>query len=557
MKFSVHPPIRGKMEKTGPRETMPTAADILARALHDAGCRHAFGIPGGEVLTVMHALSDAGIDFRLCKHENSGGFMAEGTYHMTGAPGILVATLGPGVANAVNVIANAEQDRVPLIFLTGCVDPAEAEGYTHQVFDHRALLGPITKASFTLHDGAVEKVVEKALFIAMDGRPGPVHIDVPISVAAKPQETGRALHPPYAAPAAPAEGRALEAASHYLAASFRPVMIAGLEVLAQGAEAEVAAFAKDYGVPVITTYKAKGIVSEAESLALGGAGLSPIADAHLMPVIEASDLILLVGYDPIEMRHAWCDAWDPGAKPVIEFTAALQAHGVHGATLSFAGDIGAGLRKLSEGVTPQNTWSNGAPAQAREKMAKAYRPDEPWGPAAIVDEVRRAIPEDAVATVDSGAHRILLSQVWQCYLPRTLLQSTGLCTMGCALPLAIGAKVAAPERAVVAFTGDAGLEMVLGELASLRDFKLPVVIVVFVDASLALIELKQRKAGQYNLGVDFGATDFPAVAQALGGHGVAVGGRAALRQAVVDGLAADTFTLIAAHIGPKAYDGRF
>ena len=119
---------------------MTSAASIVARALHDAGCRHAFGIPGGEVLGVLHALVDAGIAFHLAKHENAAGFMAEGTYHMTGAPGILIATLGPGVANAVNVIANAEQDRVPLLFLTGCVDPSEAAGYTHQVFDHRALL---------------------------------------------------------------------------------------------------------------------------------------------------------------------------------------------------------------------------------------------------------------------------------------------------------------------------------------------------------------------------------------------------------------------------------
>ena len=105
---------------------MPSAAQIIARRLSDAGCRYAFGIPGGEVLTVMDALAEAGIAFYLSKHENPAGFMAEGTYHMTGAPGILLATLGPGVANAVNVVANAAQDRVPLVFITGCVDPAEA-----------------------------------------------------------------------------------------------------------------------------------------------------------------------------------------------------------------------------------------------------------------------------------------------------------------------------------------------------------------------------------------------------------------------------------------------
>jgi len=129
--------------------------------------------------------------------------------------------------------------------------------------------------------------------------------------------------------------------------------------------------------------------------------------------------------------------------------------------------------------------------------------------------------------------------------------------MGCALPLAIGAKLAAPETPVVAFTGDAGLEMVLGELATLRDLALPVVVVVFVDASLALIELKQRGGNFANTGVDFGETDFAAVARALGGRGIDVSSRADLRQAVEAGLNAETFTVVAAHIDRGAYDGRF
>ncbi|MEL7304058.1 MAG: thiamine pyrophosphate-binding protein, partial [Pseudomonadota bacterium] len=123
------------------------AADVLAQRLYEAGCRYAFGIPGGEVLTIVDALERAGIRFVLSKHENSAGFMAEGVWQRTGAPAVLVATLGPGVANAVNVVANAEQDRVPLIFLTGCVDEDEAATYTHQVFDHQQLLRPITRDS--------------------------------------------------------------------------------------------------------------------------------------------------------------------------------------------------------------------------------------------------------------------------------------------------------------------------------------------------------------------------------------------------------------------------
>lgn len=536
---------------------MTTAAEILARGFYAAGCRHAFGIPGGEVLTVMHALADAGIEFHLTRHENAAGFMAEGVYHVTGAPGILVATLGPGVANAVNVVANAHQDRVPLIFLTGCVDAADAAGYTHQVFDHGAVLGPVTKASLTVTDGAVESLLEQALTIATEGRPGPVHIDIPIGLAGKAQAATGPARLPDTSVAAPAAGPDLARARDMLAHARRPLLIAGLEVLAQGAEAAVADLARDFAMPVITTYKAKGILPENDALALGGAGLSPMADTHLMPLVEASDLILLAGYDPIEMRHGWRQRWDPDETAVVEFTAAPTTHGMHGASLTFVGDIGAGLATLRDGIEPAESWSNGAPAAARQALSAAFAADEAWGPAAIVDEVRRVLPADGIATVDSGAHRILLSQVWRCSVPHTLLQSSGLCTMGCALPLAIGAKLAAPERPVVAFTGDAGLEMVLGELATLRDLRLGVVIVVFVDASLALIELKQRKSGLRNLGVDFGATDFAAVARALGGHGVAVSSREALRAAVAEGLAADTFTIVAASIDRQAYDGRF
>src|SRR6056297_3316633 len=134
-------------------DTSPRAADILARRLHDAGCRHAFGMPGGEVLTLIDALTRAGIAFHLAKHENAAGFMAEGTWHATGAPGVLVATVGPGIANAFNVVANAEQDRVPLIVLSGMVDPVEQLTYTHQVFDHAAVFARVTKASLRAEQG--------------------------------------------------------------------------------------------------------------------------------------------------------------------------------------------------------------------------------------------------------------------------------------------------------------------------------------------------------------------------------------------------------------------
>lgn len=538
---------------------MSTTAEIIAARLHDAGCRHAFGIPGGEVLALMEALDRIGITFHLVKHENAGGFMAEGTYHATGAPGILLATVGPGVVNAINVIANAWQDQVPMIFLTGCVDAAEAETYTHQVFDHTAVLKPITKASMVAADGAVDVMIDKALAIAMDDPPGPVHIDVPIGIAGK--ESKVTGYPRRARPSktAPAPGRDLDAARAAIANAERPLVIAGIDVLHHDAASVLDEAVHRLQIPTLTSYKAKGVIAEDDPLALGGHGLSPKSYKTLKPLIDAADVIVLAGYDPIEMRIDWRNAWGTGVagKTVIEVSGHANTHFVHHADLSFTCDVGAGISALTEGLNGKPTWAGGEAAATRAQLRTDFPRDEEWGPAAVIDAARKAFPREGFAAVDTGAHRILLSQQWECYAPRTLTQSSGLCTMGCAMPLAIGHKLANPAQPVIAFTGDAGLEMILGELATLRDLKLPVVVVVFVDESLALIELKQRANGQDNVGVDFGGTDFAAVARVMGGIGVTATSRDALAAAIKAGLDAETFTVIACPIGRKAYEKRF
>ncbi len=547
---------------------MANSAEIIGKRLYRAGCRRAFGIPGGEVLVLMDGLRKSGIEFVLTKHENCAGFMAEGGFHSDGAPGILVATLGPGVTNAVNVVANAFQDRVPLIFLSGCVDDLETLTYTHQVLDHSELLKSITKASIKVVDGAVDIAIDKALAIALDGQPGPVHVDLPISLAGKSQPTadvpaeGNMIVRNMPSQSTPADGADLETARNWLREAKRPLLIAGVDVLNQHVENAVAEFARDFRIPLITTYKAKGVLPEDDPLALGGAGLSPLADEQLLQLVRESDLIILAGYDPIEMRVGWRNPWDEGAR-VLEFCAVPNTHYMHRASLSFIGDVGEGLKTLRKGVSANSVWKNGEPEKVRSELKSIFpgtgtsETNEVWGPAAVIEVVRKTLPRNGVATVDSGAHRILLSQQWECYEARGLLQSTALCTMGCAVPLAIGFRLNSTERPVVAFVGDAGMEMVLGELATLRDLKLPVVIIVFVDECLTLIELKQRNSRLPNLGVDFGATDFPAVAEALGGIGRWVSNRDELREGLDGAFERETFSLLACKIGERVYDGRF
>jgi len=531
---------------------MTTGADILAKALRAAGATRAFGIPGGEVLALVAALERAGIRFTLAKHENPAGFMAEGFWHASGALPVLVATLGPGVANAVNVVANAMQDRVPLIFLTGCVDAALAESYTHQVFDHQAVLRPIVKASLRATSETQALVVEKAVAIALAGRPGPVHIDLPISVAEMTVDDGAwiAIPPPDLAGT-----RDVSAAVTLLANARRPLVIAGLDIMIEGSARELDAFLRVIDAPLLTTYKAKGVMPEDDLAVIGAVGLSPKADAIVRPLIDEADVIVLAGYDPIEMRLGWRHPW-PANKIVIDLIAQRLPHGMHSSTLVVEGHVGSALSALAARLIARSSWSDGRPARVRAELRNAFAPGEAWGPATVFDTMRAVAPKWVIATADSGAHRILLSQMWTCHAPRTLLQSSGLCTMGCALPLAIGAAMATGEHALC-FVGDAGLEMVLGELTTARDLAVPVVVVVLVDASLALIELKQRQSQMANAGVDFGVTDFAAVARAIGGHGASVDTREQLEAEARAAFARKGTTVLACRIPRRAYDGTF
>jgi acetolactate synthase-1/2/3 large subunit len=349
---------------------------------------------------------------------------------------------------------------------------------------------------------------------------------------------------------------ALTTARDWLDDARRPLILAGLDAVNEEAGPALHRLADTLSAPVVTTYKAKGLIPEDDPLVLGGAGLSPLADGHLLPLFAQADAILLAGYDPIEMRVGWREPWDPARTRVIELSAEPERSGMHGASLSMVASLPATLGRLGDGLAPREGWPGEEPQATRAALAAAFPTDEEWGPAAVIDECRRALPDRAVATVDSGAHRILLSQMWRTPMARGLLQSSGLCTMGSALPLALGRLAAEPGACVAAFMGDAGFLMVAGELSVAAERGLAPIVVVFVDASLALIEMKQRGRQLANAAVDFGHHDVAAIGRAFGGEGHRVTSREGLRAALEAGLEADRFTVIAAEIGRGAYDGR-
>lgn len=536
---------------------MARIADTVARMLAAAGVRRAFGMPGGEVVTLVDALEAAGIRFVLARHETAAAIMAAGASAVSEAPGLLVTTLGPGLANAVNGIADALQERAPLLAISGVVERGIRGRYTHQALDHAALLRPLVKASFEIEPEGAAAVVARAIALATAPPCGPVHLDLSPAVAAAPDFAPSAIRPPapVLAPSVDPASPALTDARARIAMARRPLILAGFEAARAGAGPAITRIARRHGIPVLTTYKAKGVIDERCPQALGAAGLSPLADDVLLGMMARADLVLLVGYDPIEMRLGWLDPFADGTT-VVELAMAPVDHAMHRCDQRLIGPPGSLLGALFEGNAPEAAWPCGEPGRARERLAALFTPPAAWGPHAVFAALAEALPEDALVTVDSGAHRILLSQMWRAKHPLALLQSAGFCTMGAALPLAIGAKACDPDRPVVAVLGDGGLEMGLGELGTLRDQGLGVVLVTLQDASLALIELKQRQAGLARAGVGLGRTDLPAVARAFGGRGVQVGSAAALRAALAEALAAPCFTLMACSIEVDSYAGR-
>jgi acetolactate synthase-1/2/3 large subunit len=536
---------------------VPKTTEIIARALKEAGVTHAFGIPGGEVLELLDAFRAEGIQFVLTKQELGAGMMADAAFQLTGKPGVLVATLGPGITNTTTAVAQALLDRSAVAVITGEIATSLKGVYTHQIIDQDAMMRPLVKWSTNVAAKGAYDQVRKGLAIAQSPMPGPVHFNLPTDVAVAEQAEGRRFETQrvVAAPSA----QALEPIAALLKTAHKPLALVGVGVQLDSAHDELESFLEHWRIPFIATYKAKGVVPEDHELCLGATGLSPVIDKIHMGAIRDADLVLTIGFDPVELRSDWMNPWDE-KKRTVAIDLVPNTHLVYRTGLEYAGSIAACLRALVAAVpTPPapapDGWTRGALDAYRETLrsAIAHEPPVGLGPYQVASTLRAVFPRDTIATIDTGSHRILINHVWQSYEPRRLLQSNGLGSMGYALPAAIAAKLLFPRRPVLAMMGEAGLDMVIGEMALLEAHRLPLTIVVFRDDTLSLIKLKQERMQLAETGVRTGSPDYALIAQAYGGTGVVVEDVASLKRAAQAALVSGRFTLIEARIDPAEY----
>jgi acetolactate synthase-1/2/3 large subunit len=533
---------------------VPKTADIIAQALYEDGVRHAFGIPGGEVLELLEAFRKAGIKFVLTKQEMGAGIMAEASYQLTGKPGVLVATLGPGITNTTTAVAQALLDRSALVVITGEIAASLKSIYTHQIIDQDSLLRPLVKWSTAIAAKNAFDQVRKGLAIARAPMPGPVHFNLPTDVAGVEQPDAPRFAPAVVRTLPRREDLAV--IESWLKKARKPLALVGVGAQLDDAERELKRFVEAWRIPFITTYKAKGVIAEDHPLCVGATGLSPVVDKIHMAHAREADLILTIGFDPVELRADWIAPWDE-KKATVNIDLVPNTHHVYRSAFEYAGSIAGCLQVLAAAV-PRRTlarWTGADLERYRKTIQHAITstPAKGIGPYQVASGLREVFPRDTIATIDTGSHRILINHVWQSYEPRRLLQSNGLGTMGYALPSAIAAKLMFPKRPVLAMMGEAGLDMVIGEMALLAHHKLALTLVVFRDDTLSLIKLKQQRMRLPATGVATGSPDYVMLAEAYGGNGFVVNDGVELRKAARVALNSKRFTLIEARINPAEY----
>ncbi len=537
-----------------PQPSAPKVADAVARTLKAYGARFAFGIPGNDVLETIRACEEQGIEFVLAKAEPSACFMADAVYQLTGRPAVLIPALGPGISNAVSGIAGALMERTAMMILCGEMATRQAGIYNHQVFDHVDLAKPVTKYADQLNPHRAAQQVAKALDIALAYPAGPVMLNVPADHNRGDSTETETRQPPRQLPAALTADGAAQLQKR-LAATRRPLALVGRGVLHEGVPAALRSFLESWHVPFFASYKAKGVVSDHHPLCVGAVGLSPVVDGENLKLLREADLLLLIGFDPIELRDAWLDAW-PESLPVVTIDWAAQTHRIFPVGEQAVGDVPTLLRQLTAEKAAAARWPAERLKEFNAGVAHLVRPRMPAkgiSPAALFQTVSDQAADDWIMTVDVGAHRILANHVIKCRTPGQLLQSNGLGCMGYAVPAAIGAQLVHPDRAVVAMLGDGCMLMTQGELAVAAERDLPIVVVVLNDAALALIKLKQDKMRMSRRAVDFRSPRFDRIAEGFGARGVRVETIAEFERALREAVASRRFTVIDALVDPSEY----
>ncbi len=521
------------------------AVELFVRCLENEGVEYIFGIPGEENLAMMDALLDSSIKFVTVRHEQGAAFMADVYGRLTGRAGVCLSTLGPGATNLITGVADANMDHAPLVAIAGQAGTHRLHKESHQVLDLEEMFRPITKYSARLlMPEIIPEVVRKAFKQAQMEKSGASFIEFPENIAEMElDDDSQPLWSKNPVLPAPAQDR-IDAAVKAISAANNPIILAGHGVVRAQAAQQLADFAAKLNIPVTNTFMAKGVVPFKHPTALGSAGLQ--AKDYVGIGFDKADVIICVGYDLVEYHpYLWHPTKDRFIIHIDFQPAEVDAY--YGVRIGVVGDIKESLQRIAALATPQQGSQKLRPlrdALIKDMNEHAQSTAWPVQPQKLIWDLRTAMGLEDIAICDVGAHKMWMARMFRCEHPNTCIISNGFASMGIAVPGAIAAKLAYPNKKVVAVTGDGGFMMNSQEIETAMRLKTPIVILIWNDGGYGLIKWKQMNHYGRPSHVDFNNPDFVKYAEAFGAKGYRINKTEELLPTLQRALADDTVSII-------------
>jgi len=518
------------------------ASELFVKCLENEGVEYIFGIPGEENLALMDALNDSTIKFITTRHEQGAGFMADVYGRLTGHAGVCLSTLGPGATNLLTAVADANLDHAPLVAIAGQAGTDRLHKESHQVLNLQSIFSPVSKYTASLlTPNIIPEVVRKAFKNAQMEKPGACFIEFPENIAIMDVDD-EPLRAQFPVPPEP-PNTSIQLAAELLSKAQLPIILAGNGVVRNKAWNELSEFSKQLNIPVANTFMAKGVIPFKHPMALGTVGLQ--ATDHVNVGFESADVIICVGYDLVEYHpHIWHPSDDRKIIHIDMSPAEVDTKYIP--EIDVIGDIKHSLTRIQALTTAHQGHRMRALRDALIEDMNQHRDDQsfPIRPQKIIWDLRTAMDLEDIVICDVGAHKMWMARMFRCEHPNTCLISNGFASMGIAVPGALAAKLANPNRKVVAVTGDAGFLMNSQEIETALRLKTAFVILIWNDASYGLIKWKQMQSYGRSGHVDFNNPDFVKYAESFGAKGYRLENTSELLPTLKKALADNTVSII-------------
>ncbi|OAQ47679.1 acetolactate synthase AlsS [Enterococcus faecium] len=525
-------------------EKMKQGSKSVVESLINHHVDYVFGIPGAKIDGVFNELEDQGPELIVTRHEQNAAFMAQAIGRITGEPGVVIATSGPGASNLATGLVTATAEGDPVLAIAGQVKRSDLLKLTHQSMDNAALFQPITKYSAEIQDPeTISEVIANAYRMAKSSKKGASFISIPQDVVDAPVE-GNIIKPL----SDPKLGSASADDIRYLAERIReaklPVLLVGMRGSSEKETLAIRQLVEKTALPVVETFQAAGVISrELEAHFFGRVGLFRNQPGDML--LKRSDLVIAIGYDPIEYEARNWNA-EKDARIIVIDEAPAEIDPFMQPERELIGDISATLDLLTGSLEPQQV-SEDAKEYLASLQAKLTERDivQSKGeagilhPLEVINTLQSKVTDDMTVTVDVGSHYIWMARHFRSYEPRHLLFSNGMQTLGVALPWAISAALVRPNTQIVSVSGDGGFLFSAQDLETAVRKKLNIVHLIWNDGRYNMVEFQEKMKYQRASGVDFGPVDFVKYAEAFGAKGIRATSVEELEKALEEGFATE------------------